>query len=226
MNRDAKIGIVVILIIVGLLFIIWGRSDEPAEDAAAQAGKDRSLVANSLDQKSAAAGDALDTEEAAPGYRVDEDRGEPPTSPLERKSDKTDRADTSKPAPPKSLTYVVQKEDTLSYIAETKLGDRNRWKEIAELNDIPDPDLIQPGTRLKLPPKDRPAAAVRTPGAVGHVPLAAGQRAYTVKKGDKLALIAGAQLGDKDRWKEIAELNKLADPDTIYEGQVLLLPAK
>ena len=32
MNRDAKIGIVVILIIVGLLVIIWGRSERSNEE--------------------------------------------------------------------------------------------------------------------------------------------------------------------------------------------------
>ena len=51
-------------------------------------------------------------------------------------------------------TYTVKKDDTLSDIAQEKLGDANRWNEIYKLNKDEigdDPDTIQPGTKLKLP---------------------------------------------------------------------------
>jgi len=51
-------------------------------------------------------------------------------------------------------TYTVESGDNLSAIAQQELGDANRWREIYELNkDVigDDPDLIQPGTELKLP---------------------------------------------------------------------------
>lgn len=50
---------------------------------------------------------------------------------------------------------------------------------------------------------------------------------YTVKKGDTLSEIAGDRLGDASRWKEIFEANRpmLSDPDKIYPGQVLRMPA-
>jgi len=51
-------------------------------------------------------------------------------------------------------TYTVKKDDTLSDIAQDKLGDANRWNEIYEMNKdaIGDnPDVIHPGTKLKLP---------------------------------------------------------------------------
>ena len=51
-------------------------------------------------------------------------------------------------------TYTVKGDDTLSGIAEDKLGDANRWNEIYKLNKDEigdDPDVIQPGTKLKLP---------------------------------------------------------------------------
>ena len=50
---------------------------------------------------------------------------------------------------------------------------------------------------------------------------------YTVKSGDTLSGIAAEQLGDADRWPEIFALNRdvIEDPDKIFPGQVLTLPA-
>ncbi|QFU10127.1 LysM domain/BON superfamily protein [Rhodobacteraceae bacterium THAF1] len=51
---------------------------------------------------------------------------------------------------------------------------------------------------------------------------------HTVEKGDSLWKIAEATLGDGARYQEIFEANKpmLSDPDKIYPGQVLRIPAK
>lgn len=46
---------------------------------------------------------------------------------------------------------------------------------------------------------------------------------YTVKKGDTLWNICKQELGDGQKYKEIAELNKLENPDKIYPGQQLRL---
>nr|WP_244164652.1 LysM domain-containing protein [Streptomyces silaceus] len=51
-------------------------------------------------------------------------------------------------------------------------------------------------------------------------------RTYTVRKGDTLSSIAAAQLGDDARWREIARLNGLQDPDAIRVGQKLKLPKR
>jgi LysM repeat protein len=47
---------------------------------------------------------------------------------------------------------------------------------------------------------------------------------YVVQPGDTLRLIASRRLGSASRWTEIAALNRLADPQSIYVGQKLLLP--
>jgi nucleoid-associated protein YgaU len=49
---------------------------------------------------------------------------------------------------------------------------------------------------------------------------------YTVAKGDTLWSIAASRLGDGNRWRDIATLNQLSDPDDISVGQKLKLPAK
>ncbi|MHB8448955.1 MAG: BTAD domain-containing putative transcriptional regulator [Mycobacteriales bacterium] len=84
-----------------------------------------------------------------------------------RHSSPAARYDSRQPAPngrhrdtPATPTYVVQRGDTLWSIAETHLGNPERWREIARLNyDRPQPDQraltnshwIYPGWRLQLP---------------------------------------------------------------------------
>ncbi len=49
---------------------------------------------------------------------------------------------------------------------------------------------------------------------------------YTVLKGDTLWGIAKRFLGDGARYKEIAALSGVSNPNLIYPGQVLTLPGK
>ena len=42
--------------------------------------------------------------------------------------------------------------------------------------------------------------------------------------GEDLASIAARELGDADRWPEIAQLNGIRDPRAVFPGQVLRLP--
>ena len=46
---------------------------------------------------------------------------------------------------------------------------------------------------------------------------------YTVQRGDSLWSIAKKQLGDGTKYKEIARKNGIANPNRIYQGQVLKL---
>lgn len=50
-------------------------------------------------------------------------------------------------------------------------------------------------------------------------------KTYTVKAGDSLSKIAKKELGNMNRWKEIASLNGISSPYTIYPNQKLKLPA-
>ncbi|SCL32908.1 transcriptional activator domain-containing protein [Micromonospora aurantiaca] len=88
---------------------------------------------------------------------------------------------------------------------------------------------------------DEPAAAGQAIASrASHRPAASHQPAappptYTVRRGDSLCEIAARTLGDADRWPEIFALNRgarfphvggaLRDPDLIYPGWVLRLPA-
>jgi nucleoid-associated protein YgaU len=54
---------------------------------------------------------------------------------------------------PARTTYIVQKGDTLTKIAERHYGDPTRWKDIFEANKgkISDKDTVLPGTILVIP---------------------------------------------------------------------------
>jgi len=67
------------------------------------------------------------------------------------------RSGSSSTAPSPSTTggtlYTVQPGDSLSKIAKRHYGDANAWHKIYDANrdQIQDPDLIQPGWKLRLP---------------------------------------------------------------------------
>jgi len=46
----------------------------------------------------------------------------------------------------------------------------------------------------------------------------------TVKRGESLSIIAVRELGDINRWQELADLNGISDPRRLKEGQSLIIP--
>ena len=53
-------------------------------------------------------------------------------------------------------------------------------------------------------------------------------RSYTVVSGDSLSKIAKREYGDAQKWRQIYDANRdqIKDPDLIYPGQVLTIPAE
>ena len=54
-----------------------------------------------------------------------------------------------------------------------------------------------------------------------------GEQSYTVEKGDTLSAIAKQFYGKSGAWRDIFEANRdqIDDPDRIFPGQVLKIPA-
>lgn len=102
------------------------------------------------------------------------------------------------------FNYEVVSGDTLWDIAEKFLGDGARYTEIQALNGISG-DTIYEGQILKIPGKSSQ------------------NRTYVVQSGDTLWGIAERFLGSGTRYSEIQSLNGISG-DTIYEGQVIVLP--
>lgn len=69
--------------------------------------------------------------------------------------------------------YIVREGDTLSKIARDKLGDMNLWVDLAQWNNIADPNQIKVGQMLRLVPPDqeRIYTTMPVPGAqpVRHI---------------------------------------------------------
>lgn len=139
--------------------------------------------------------------------------------------------------------YVVQKGDSPALIAKRMLGKESRWSEIAELNPGLDPKRLKVGSKLVLPNGAAPAVAKNdappapvTRKAVEPAPKEKSvtkapeakrstSRTYTVQKGDSFKAIARRELGDENRWKEIAALNPKVEASKLAIGQKLSLPS-
>lgn len=114
---------------------------------------------------------------------------------------------------PVEHTYHVQPGDTLWGIAETHLGNAERWHDLyaANRDRVPSPHELPVGVALRLP----------APGATAR-------RSFThvVRPGESLGLLARRYLGAENRWPEIYALNshKIANPHWIRPGQLLAIP--
>lgn len=116
--------------------------------------------------------------------------------------------------------YTVERGDTLSEIARDFGVSR---AELAKVNNIPNPNRIRVGAVLTIPgvaaasPEPAPAGDASTETAA---PLTS-SGTHTVQRGESLSEIA-RDLGVER--SDLIELNELADPDRIQEGQELLIP--
>jgi LysM repeat protein len=100
-------------------------------------------------------------------------------------------------------THVVLPGETLTQIAEDY---GTSVEDLITLNAIQNPDSIHAGDQLLVP---------------DHAASAGAGRSYTVQGGDSLSAIADA-LGVS--MQAIVDLNGLADPDHVFEGQILSVP--
>jgi len=91
---------------------------------------------------------SVDTSADTGGSR---DRGGADFSAVSGRVDTTARTDDGG-----GQNYTVQRGDTLSHIAKQFYGRAGEWNAIFEANrdQLDDPDLIQPGQVLKIPPRD------------------------------------------------------------------------
>lgn len=136
-------------------------------------------------------------------------------------------------ATPTPVTYVVQRGDTLGNIA-SRFGISVR--DLMRVNNISNAELIYAGQTLIIPaPTSDAPTSTLTPGSTASPtsaptlaptslspsPTAEGTT-YVVQRGDTLARIA-ARFGSS--VSAILRANNLANPDVIYVGQRLIIPA-
>ncbi len=153
----------------------------------------------------------------------------------------------SKPQPARARIYIVQDGDSLASIAKHFYGEDLGNKKVnvdrifkANRKILKSADQIYIGQKLIVPPltqtaSDKPENVLpsedfESAASIGarHEQKAAKTtgktRYYTVREGDSLWKIASEQLGDGNRYPELAKLNKLKDEDFLAVGAHLKLP--
>ncbi|MEU8951620.1 hypothetical protein [Streptomyces sp. NPDC048489] len=156
----------------------------------------------------------------------------------------------SAPAPsvsaaPSPTAYTVcetRPAESLWAIAERELGDGERWRDIAGLNEgrtmadgrtFQASSFLQPGWQLLMP---APATGGnRTQLAADAADEAEPEHVVTVQPGDYLSKIAERELGDATAWPALFRashgtaqphgLPEITNPDVIYAGQRVTVPA-
>jgi nucleoid-associated protein YgaU len=193
-RKDAKIALCVILALMVLVVVIWGRSPGPkrqtptdkaqgaptkTEEAAADRASTRSTeveaarheaptdhprVHSSVSLYDPAATDSQATVRHDPGLARD-------TSPVAKADDRTplptDRTPpiAHKAAPaPTATTHIVEKGDTYMKLAQKYYNDASKWPLIQKANSTL-PSTLRIGQKIAIPPVPGSAAKVERPPA-------------------------------------------------------------
>lgn len=118
--------------------------------------------------------------------------------------------------------YIVEKGDSLWKISIKFFGYGYNWVDISRENNLINPGQIEVGQELTI--SDVPARKPIVVVAQSKIadPIEGGS--YEIKKGDNLWNISVRAYQDGYKWPQIAQANKLTNPDMIYAGNVLVIP--
>lgn len=126
-----------------------------------------------------------------------------------------------------AVYHTVQPGETLASISRAY---GVNWTDIATANGITNANTIYSGQQLLIPGTSAPGtAAIAPPITVEETvvnlvqPVPTGiERTHTVQVGEHLAAIARLY---GLSWPTVAQANNITDPNHIYVGQVLIIPA-
>lgn len=113
---------------------------------------------------------------------------------------------TALPASAQSQVHIVRQGETVAAIAQ-RYG--VTMQSLVTLNGILNPNVIYVGQRLNIPPR-------------GGTTMQPTTRSHVVRAGEELRFIA-ARYGTT--WQALAAVNNIRNPNLIYVGQVLVIPA-
>ena len=161
-----------------------------------------------------------------PTTPVEPEKPTEPTTPVEpeKPTEPTTPVEPVKPPviapnPGAAGTYTVKKGDTWSSICTNFYGTNAQRYTLMKANKGVS---LKEGAVITLPEKLGKDTLIPAPTP------AAGEKLYTVQAGDTLGKIAAAEYGQTSQYKAIFERNadRLKNSNSIYEGQVIVLPAK
>ncbi|MBU0671845.1 MAG: S-layer homology domain-containing protein [Candidatus Margulisbacteria bacterium] len=124
-------------------------------------------------------------------------------------------------------TYIVREGDSLLGIAMRYYGDPYKYLEIAEFNNIEDPSDIHAGQKILIPDLKKLEKQEESKKETKKVKELEPEIVfYTIQTGDTLMSVARKFYNDSSKYLEIAEFNKLEDPNDIRVGQKIMVPVK
>ncbi len=114
-------------------------------------------------------------------------------------------------------THTIVSGESLSLISIQYFGTPYRWQEIAQANNLVDPNTIHAGNVLIIPNGEVAGVKIATASTITGTQ-------YTVQKGDTVWDIAVRAYGDGYQWTKISQANNLENPGIIHVGNVLQIP--
>ncbi len=124
-------------------------------------------------------------------------------------------------------THSVAQNENLWNIAETYYLSGYNWVDIAEANNLANPDQLAVGQELTIPNVDqRQITVTQLPetGIADDIEITGDS--YTVQEGDSLSKIALRTYGDMFAWPKIwgANRDQISNPNLIEPGMELEIP--
>jgi nucleoid-associated protein YgaU len=121
------------------------------------------------------------------------------------------------------LIHRIQEEETLWSISTKYYQNGYHWVDIQKANNLSNPDFLIVGQIITIP------AVIEQAGDIGPEMAASTDakplhESVTVMQGDSLWTIAQREYQNPYRWTDIADANKLTNPDIIHIGNILRLP--
>jgi nucleoid-associated protein YgaU len=117
------------------------------------------------------------------------------------------------------MAYYVQKGDTLGTIAQKIYGKKSRWKELAQANNLQDPNRIYAGDVVLYTLDD-------SSRGFADKYESSGRQSVTVAAGDTLSKISAKIYGSEGAWRTLWKENpEVRNPDSIRPGMVLFYRA-
>lgn len=110
-------------------------------------------------------------------------------------------------ADPEYVEYTIQKGDSFWKIAQKMMGDGSLFNILAAFNNMSADSIIHAGTVIKIPKSNTINYTI-----------------YSVKNGDSFWRIAKEQMGDGNRYKELASFNNMDINTIIYAGDKIKIP--
>jgi nucleoid-associated protein YgaU len=126
------------------------------------------------------------------------------------------------------VEHKVMEGEDLKSISIKYYKTEEYWDELAQANELVDPNYVETGTLLLIPKFQISQAENTETTVLGQQGIAESERitgnTYTLKEGESLFDIALRAYGDGYRWPEISAANNLSNPDVIEPGTVLKIP--